>query len=317
MNEPHSYDILGTSYDTILPYGISDLPEIFPQPDDRSMNAMSLPAPTYDLSCRSMEDIPIYREEMPLYDTTGVNLDELITSFQYFTACTAETLEAVPKKRRHSTHAKPASLPTTADSVSPTNTALTLPFHSRPRSNSQSTRKPCTAFRRNGGPGIQRGMFCACRECCIPMANIVMLEERNQKKTPYCSGGCQTREQNLRQGRVKADLDLIQAKKCMLSGLLALFHIDECRIRPRLPSPVDLSPSSMARDMPSRPPLPSFSPMNVNATMTVGPGDSVCRPMSLQSLVNDEAPWMGMGHTSRSMSPASEYRMLQGGRDIV
>eukprot|EP00792_Barthelona_sp_PAP020_P004311 TRINITY_DN203_c0_g1_i1.p1 TRINITY_DN203_c0_g1~~TRINITY_DN203_c0_g1_i1.p1 ORF type:complete len:208 (-),score=34.53 TRINITY_DN203_c0_g1_i1:336-959(-) len=65
----------------------------------------------------------------------------------------------------------------------------------------------------NGGKGVNHkiGEFCANREC---YQRVI----RNDKlRSPYCSDKCQTREQNLRQGRVKPNSKEIQIKECILS----------------------------------------------------------------------------------------------------
>ncbi len=147
------------------------------------------------------------RMEMPpteslQYVHPDVSVDELVNSYEYFHILVAEG------------------------------------HHQRSSHDVGRGKRQCAAFRRNGGPGIKRGLFCCSRECCVPVTN-------SDKKSPYCSERCQTREQNLRQGRVRPNKAAITAKKGMLDALIALFRIDPSRaLRPvdSLAIPGDTTP---------------------------------------------------------------------------
>ncbi|KAG9390199.1 hypothetical protein J8273_8239 [Carpediemonas membranifera] len=307
MNSSLSYEHLmeDNTNQFLPPYLPFSAPIEFPLHDEAPDFQLQQPL---DLNVHSAGEIPPYRPDqpMPVFDVSDINVEELINSYEYFHMLCAEGKDNVAKRRPpgrrpdSAGHARSLSVGSAPgipfDPFSSPDSA-TRSLGTRPRSNSGNGRRQCAAFRRNGGPGIKRGMFCACRECCNPMTNP-------ERKSPYCSSQCQTREQNLRQSRVKPNRDQIKAKRCMLDGLLALFKIQKTQILPeRTPSPSDLaSPATNYAEIP-RPPMP----VNLGSGIG-GPGDSVCRPMSLQSLLNDDG-LMGLGGSQ----VADEYRMLQGG----
>ncbi|KAJ4461000.1 hypothetical protein PAPYR_2861 [Paratrimastix pyriformis] len=71
-----------------------------------------------------------------------------------------------------------------------------------------------SVYRKMGGPGLKRGIFCANRECIQELP-------RDGSKTPYCCSRCQTREQNLRQRRVQVKMDLVRQKIAFLTSFQA------------------------------------------------------------------------------------------------
>ena len=60
---------------------------------------------------------------------------------------------------------------------------------------------------------VQRGLLCACRECCAVL--------QRDGRSPYCSKQCQVREQNIRQSRVRQRDALTQRKRELLRDIAA------------------------------------------------------------------------------------------------
>ncbi len=300
-------------------YGISD--PILGGPYANTLDGMS--DSTFDMAMSftlgggsSTGSLVSHAMESPLYDSADISVDELINSYEYFHKLVADGIEIQ--------RSRPPNREVMGRERSLSDTGLPGPFPellppNRPRAGT-GVKRQCPAFRRNGGPGIKRGLFCCSRECCVPVTNI-------DKKSPYCSERCQTREQNLRQGRVRPNREAIKAKKGMLDALIALFRIDPTRaLRPLSPSPilpqpappVPLAPAASTPtiglvgsahhppviDMAGVLPSPEFIPGGQEISPLF---NSVC---SLPDLIN-RAPHVDVTPTD-GMSSADEYRLLTG-----